>query len=175
VRMANIPAGEVFFTPEDMVGTFIGDVVISLDQSYMLSADHPLVVKVDTFYKVLSGPKEVIKKLKAKKKESWELLRRQEKAKSAPKSIINLKRNNFNRIGEFAINTNPAAKLCNYLIVNEKIAHMIHIALGSGFDADRASAYHTDIVIDAPKQKLNIVAVSKGQKTHIMKAGRLVL
>ena len=67
------------------------------------------------------------------------------------------------------------ARLCNYLIVNEKIANMIHIALGSGFEPDRATVYHTDIVIDAPRQKLNITAVSGHRRWEIMKGGKLLV
>ena len=39
--MANIPGGEAFMTPESMKGTFVGDVVISIDQSYLLSDKNP--------------------------------------------------------------------------------------------------------------------------------------
>ena len=56
--------------------------------------------------------------------------------KGLPKEIINIYKKNFWNIGEFAVNTNPKAKLCNYLIVNEKIADMVCITkwavLGGG-------------------------------------------
>ena len=64
-----------------------------------------------------------------------------EKSKSLPRDIIGMKKRNFNGIGEFAVNTNPRAYLCDYLIVNEKIADMIHIALGSGFEPDKSTEY----------------------------------
>ena len=38
--MANIPGGEAFLTPEYVKGQFIGDVVISLDQSYRLNSKY---------------------------------------------------------------------------------------------------------------------------------------
>ncbi|MDO8740323.1 MAG: hypothetical protein Q7J54_01975 [Candidatus Woesearchaeota archaeon] len=175
--MANIPGGEAFMTPEYLKGTFVGDVVISLDQSYMLSEKNPLVVECyGDCYKVLKGDKAIIEKFEKKKKEAWKQILEQEKNKSLPFDLIKLKKDNFNRIGEFAINTNPNAKLCNYLIVNEKIANMIHIALGSGFEADRATEYHTDIVIDAPRQKLDIYGIDKkGNKLWILKKGKFVV
>src|SRR3989344_5703963 len=174
--MANLPGGEAFTTPEYLKGTFVGDVVISIDQSYLLSEKNPLVIEADKgSYKIVSGPKDIMDKLNEKKKEAWEMITEQEKNNSAPKELIDLRKNNFNRIGEFAINTNPKARLCEYLIVNEKIARMIHIALGSGFEPDRATDYHTDIVINSPRQKLDIYGIDKDGKEHwIIKKGEFV-
>jgi hypothetical protein len=175
--MANLPGGETFVTPEYVKGTIVGDVVISIDQSYLLSEKEPLVVKCDgNRYKIISGPKEIIKKLEEKKKEAWEMIMNQERFKSLPQEVIDLKKKNFNMINEFAINTNPSAKLCDYLIVNEKIARMIHIALGSGFEPDRATEYHTDIVINSPRQKMNIYGIDEEGKEHgIIKKGEFVV
>ncbi|MBI2660447.1 hypothetical protein HYX07_04760 [Candidatus Woesearchaeota archaeon] len=89
-----------------------------------------------------------------------------EKNKSLPRDIIDLKKKNFERIGEFAINTNPKARLCEYLIVNEKIARMMHIALGSGFEPDRSTEYHMDIVFNAPRQKLDVFGIDKSGNKH---------
>ena len=174
--MANIPGGEAFVTPEYIKGQFIGDVVISIDQSYILNKDKPMVVNCfGNDYKIVNGPKDIIKKFEQKKKEAWKKLIMQEKSRSLPNDIIGVNKRNFNNIGEFAINTNPKAELCNYLIVNEKIANMIHIALGSGFEADRAPYYHTDIVIDSPRQQLDIYGVDKnGKKYWIHKKGKFV-
>jgi leucyl aminopeptidase (aminopeptidase T) len=175
--MANLPGGEAFVTPESVKGTFVGDVVISIDQSYLLSEKNPLVVECSgDKYKIISGPKDIIEKLEKKKEEARQLTLNQEKFKSIPQEIIDLKKNNFSRIGEFAINTNPSAQLCEYLIVNEKIARMIHLALGSGFEPDRATDYHTDIVINAPRQKLDIYGIDeKGNKHWILKKGEFVV
>jgi hypothetical protein len=177
---ANIPGGEMFLSPEWMKGTFYGDVVISVDKSYVLNSKNPLVVKCDEKgYKILSGPKDVVKKINEKKNESMKILLEQEKNKSLPKEIISMKKKNFNHIGEFAINTNPKAELCNYLIVNEKIAGMIHIALGSGFEDDRATVYHYDIVVNAKEQKLDIYGVRKEKgnekKLWMMRKGKLIV
>lgn len=172
---ANIPGGEMFVTPEYIKGVFFGDVVISVDKSYVLSSKNPLVVKCDkNGYKILKGPKDIINKINEKKKEAMKVLLKQEKHKALPKKIIKMKKDNFNKIGEFAINTNPKARLCNYLIVNEKIAGMIHIALGSGFEDDRASVYHYDIVINAKQQKLDIYGIKDNKKFWMMKKGSLV-
>jgi len=175
--MANLPGGEAFTTPEYVKGTIVGDVVISIDQSYLLSDKEPLVIESNgKEYKIVSGPKDIIEKLERKKKEAWEMILNQERFKSLPQDIIDLKKKNCNMINEFAINTNPKAKLCDYLIVNEKIARMIHIALGSGFEPDRASEYHTDIVINSPRQKMDIYGIDDSGNEHwIIKKGEFVV
>ncbi|MEM4267219.1 MAG: hypothetical protein QXK37_00130 [Candidatus Woesearchaeota archaeon] len=175
--MANIPGGEMFLTPEYIDGVFVGDVVISIDQSYRLSPENPLVVKCSREgYKIISGPKDIIAKLEKKKREAWQNLLKMEKYKSLPQEVVDMKKRNFNMIGEFAINTNPKARLSDYLIVNEKIANMMHIALGSGFEPDRSTEYHTDIVFDAPRQKLDVYAVNKkGRKYWVLKKGKFVV
>ncbi len=174
--MANLPGGEMFVTPEYLKGTFVGDVVISIDQSYALDEKDPLVITATKKgYRVVRGPKKIIDKLNEKKKDAWKQIIQTEKSKSVPQEITDLKKKNFKKIGEFAINTNPKAQLCDYLIVNEKIAKMIHIALGSGFEPDRATEYHTDIVINAPRQKLDIYGVNGESRHWIMKKGKFVI
>jgi hypothetical protein len=45
-----------------------------------------------------------------------------------------------------------------------------------GFDADRATVYHWDIVINSPKQKLDIYGVDKNKKVHwVIKKGKFVV
>ncbi|MDO8480536.1 MAG: hypothetical protein Q7S65_01830, partial [Nanoarchaeota archaeon] len=139
----NIPAGEAFLTPEYVEGTFVGDIVVNIDNSYRLDDKNPLVIQCSgNSWKALTGPKKILSTLKRSMQESLKGLLIQEKNKSLPSEIIKLKKKNFLNIGEFAINTNPKAELCDYLIVNEKIAGMIHLALGSGFDSDRSTVYH---------------------------------
>jgi hypothetical protein len=175
-NMANLPGGEAFVTPEYVKGTIVGDVVISIDQSYRLSADEPFVIEASgNEYNVVSGPKKILDKFNEKKNEAWEGIMNQEKYKSLPQDLIDMKKKNFNMINEFAINTNPVAKLCDYLIVNEKIARMIHVAMGSGFEPDRATDYHTDVVINSPRQKLDIYGIDKdGNEQWIIKKGEFV-
>ena len=174
-NMANIPGGEMFLTPEYVKGIVYGDVVINIDKSYVLNSREPLVIRCfGNRYKVVKGPKKVVATMNAKKKEAMAILLKQERNKSLPKEVIETKKRNYENIGEFAINTNPKASLCNYLIVNEKIAGMIHVAFGSGFEADRSSVYHYDTVINAKKQKLDIYGVGKEGKKHwMMRKGKL--
>ena len=53
---------------------------------------------------------------------------------------------------------------------------MIHVAFGSGFEPDKATEYHMDVVIDSIRQKLDIYGVDNtGEKQWILKSGRFVL
>lgn len=170
--MANLPGGEVFLTPDYVHGKIVGDVIINIEESHRLSSRQPLVIETDKRgYIISDGPKKIIQLIEKKKKEAKKQLRLMKK--SMPKDIFELKIRNFNRIGEFAINTNPKARICNYLIVNEKAKNMIHVALGSGFEPERTTAYHMDVVIDAMGQKLDIVGQGK-RNWRIMRKGKLV-
>ncbi|MBI4440265.1 hypothetical protein HY638_04810 [Candidatus Woesearchaeota archaeon] len=175
--MGNIPGGEMFVTPEYVEGTVVGDVVIAIDQSYMLSEKEPFVIKsAKNGYRVIRAPKKILGKFNSRKSEAWKLIEIQEKNKSVPKEVVEMKKKFFNHIGEFAINTNPKAKICDYLIVNEKIAGMMHVAMGSGYEPDRATEYHIDVVVDSIRQKHDIYGVDKSGKKHwIKKRGKFVI
>jgi len=176
-RYGNFPGGEVFFTPDKMNGTFVGDVVIAIDQSYIIGEKQPLVVKVKNgHYKIISGPKKILKAFNKRKREAWHLIKEMEKNKTLPKKIIASYKKNFDRVGEFAINTNPNARLSRYLIETEKLAKMMHIALGSGYEPDRETLYHCDIVLNNPRQKMNIFGTDKKGKEHwIIRNGKFVV
>ncbi len=172
----NFPGGEAFLTPGPIQGTVIGDVVISISGSHTIPESNPLVVEFNGMkYKIKSGPKEIIKKMNQKKNDSKKLIKEYEKHKSIPKKIIDSYKRNFEGVGEFAINTNPKAKLGRYLIENEKIAKMIHIALGSGYEPGRETLYHWDFVINSPRQELDIYGIDeKGKEQWVIKKGRFV-
>ncbi len=174
---ANFPSGEAFVTPEKLEGLFVGDVVINVDQSYRLDKGKPLVIKVkNNVYKIIDGPKNIVDKMKKEKRDVMKKINAIEKSKALPKSMTDMYKRCFNYIGEFAVNLNPHAKLSDYLIVNEKIARMIHVALGMGFDPDRKTLYHWDIVINSPKQKMDIYGLDKDNKVHwIIKKGKFVV
>jgi len=174
---ANFPSGEAFVTPEKVEGLIVGDVVINIDQSYRLNKKQPLVIKVKNYeYKIISGPKRIIDKMKKEKQEVMQKIKNIEKQKALPKSITDMYKKCFNYIGEFAVNLNPKAKVCNYLIVNEKIARMMHIALGMGFEPDRKTLYHWDMVINSPRQKMDVYGIDSKHKVHwVIKKGKFVV
>jgi hypothetical protein len=176
-HFTNIPGGEAFTTPFYVKGRVVGDVVINTDKSHRLTSKNPFIVDIkEKSYKIISGPKNIISSFNKIKKDAWTRILELEKNKSLPQNLINLKKKNFEKVGEFAINTNPHATPCDYLIINEKIANMIHVAFGSGFEPDASTEYHMDVVIDCPRQKLDIYGIdSKHKEYWIIKKGHFVL
>ena len=173
---ANFPSGETFVTPESIYGMMVGDVVINIDRSYVIPDKTPIVVEFKgNRYNVIKAPKRLKEVMIKERGDARQRLNDIEKSGSLPKEVVDIYKKNFWNIGEFAVNTNPKAKLCNYLIVNEKIARMIHVALGLGFEPDRKTMYHWDIVVNAPRQKLDIYGVDKEKKVHwVLKKGDFV-
>ena len=172
----NCPGGEAFLTPYKINGVAVSDVVISIDQSYVIPENNPLVIKfTNGTYKVLRGPKNIISKMIEKRREAKKQIADYKKSKSLPKELIKSYERNFMKTGEFAINTNPKARLSIYLIETEKIAKMMHIALGAGYEPNRETLYHWDTVINNPRQKMDIYGISKGKKYWILKNGQFVI
>jgi hypothetical protein len=173
---ANFPSGETFVTPENVHGMMVGDVVINIDRSYVIPEKSPIIVEFSgNKYKVIKASKKIKGAMVKQRNEARQKLNDIEKNGSLPKYITEILKKNFWNIGEFAVNTNPKAKLCDYLIVNEKIAGMIHVALGMGFAPDRKTMYHWDIVVNAPRQKLDIYGVDKNKKVHhVLEKGKFV-
>jgi len=174
---ANFPSGEAFVTPESVFGVMVGDVVINIDRSYVIPDKMPLIVEFnEKGYKVVKAPIKILRVMRKERKEARQKIRDYEKNKSLPRDVIKIYKKNFKSVGEFAVNTNPKAKLCNYLIVNEKIARMIHVALGSGFEPDKKTNYHWDIVVNSHKQKLDVYGVDEKNKVHwVIKKGEFVV
>ncbi|PIU21700.1 MAG: hypothetical protein COT15_00820 [Candidatus Diapherotrites archaeon CG08_land_8_20_14_0_20_34_12] len=175
---ANVPGGEAFFTPESISGIAVGDVVINIDRSRVITPENPVIVKMDKGrYEIIKGPKSIMDRIKKEMKDINKLIKEYEHKKVLPEGILKMHKDNLYRIGEFAINTNPKAKLGLYLIENEKIARMMHIALGSGFEPHRQTLYHWDMVINNPRQKMDIYGMCTGSKKkyYIIKNGNFVI
>ncbi|MBI2548937.1 hypothetical protein HYW21_06315 [Candidatus Woesearchaeota archaeon] len=175
--MANLPGGECFVTPAWMEGTLLGDCVICIDESIPLNPNDPFVVRFTRKgYEIIKGPTEVMKTFTKQKQDCWQRITEMEQHQSLPREIIEQYKQNMENVGEFAINTNPYAQRSRYLIVNEKLAGMIHVALGSGFEPERATLYHNDIVLDAQRQQLTITAVDEHGKSYpLMSKGKLLV
>ncbi len=173
----NLPAGEVFFTPEKINGTLLGDTTIHLDKSYKLSSKKPLIIKIkNSKFSISTKDKTIKQAFERKLKEAKKMISLYEKNKALPKETIEEYKRNFMHIGEFAINTNRDAKPSRYLIEAEKTAGMVHLAVGSGFEPGTQTTHHSDTVVNAKRQKLNIYGISpKGKKIFIMQNGKLVV
>lgn len=168
---ANFPGGEVYFTPDTIDGTFVADETISIDRSYTLES--PLVIKIENGrYKEILGNQQILDKILTEKEKAKQRITHLEEKQALPIEILQLYKDNFDRIGELGLGTNPNAHLpSKYLIEAEKVDRTIHLALGSGYESDRATVYHWDAVAGL-KQKLTVTALtSDGKETQILIEG----
>jgi hypothetical protein len=168
---ANFPGGEVYFTPSTIDGTFVVDETISIDQSYTLES--PLVIKIENGrYKEITGNQQILNIILNEKEKAKQRITHLEEKQALPIEILQLYNDNFDRIGELGIGTNPNAQLpSKYLIEAEKVDRTIHLALGSGYESDRATVYHWDAVA-GHKQKLTVTALtSDGKEIRILIEG----
>jgi len=171
----NFPAGECFMTPQNINGRMVSDVVINIDRSYIIPKNKPIVIDFNKgYYSIVSAPQFIKNKIKKELNDARKLIKEFEKNKSLPKKIIEEYKKNFKRVGEFSINTSPKARLSRYLIETEKMAKMMHVAIGSGFEPGTQTVYHWDTVINSVNQKINVFAVDeKGRKHFIIKKGKM--
>jgi len=172
----NLPAGEAFLTPENVNGTLVADGSVTLDKSYLL--EKPLVFKFkegkfnlnwmfcadrsleQKIHRTISGYKKYLRNLKQKKVLSEKVIRTYEK--------------NFYRVGELGIGTNPNARVSKWLIESEKVLGTIHIALGSGYEPDRRSVHHEDMVAGW-KTPLKVDAIIDNKPVRILDKGKLIV
>ncbi|MFX1520913.1 MAG: hypothetical protein ACFFCD_13430 [Promethearchaeota archaeon] len=168
---ANFPGGEVYLTPESVDGTFVVDETIAIDQSYPLES--PLIIKIENGrYTGITGNQQILNILLNEKEKVQQRLTHLEGKQALPNEVLQLYKDNIDRIGELGIGTNPNAQLpSNYLIEAEKADRTIHLALGSGYEPDRATLYHWDAVAGY-NQKLTLTALtSDGKETSILIEG----
>ena len=168
---ANFPGGEVYFTPESLSGVFVSDEVISIDSSYVLES--PLVIKIENgHYTEITGNQQILNILLTEKEKVKKRITHLEEKLALPNEVLQLYKDNLDRIGEFGIGTNLNAQLpSSYLIEAEKADRTIHLALGSGYEPDRATLYHWDAVA-GHNQKLTLTALtSDGNEIPILIEG----
>ncbi|MHA2061776.1 MAG: hypothetical protein ACW963_05755, partial [Candidatus Sifarchaeia archaeon] len=143
----------------------------SIDQSYTLES--PLVIKIENGrYKEITGNQQILNIILNEKEKAKQRITHLEEKQALPIEILQLYNDNFDRIGELGIGTNPNAQLpSKYLIEAEKVDRTIHLALGSGYESDRATVYHWDAVA-GHKQKLTVTALtSDGKEIRILIEG----
>ncbi|MBU0756922.1 MAG: hypothetical protein KKF44_02565 [Nanoarchaeota archaeon] len=171
-----------------IVGTYVGDVVMAMDKNYALKDQDASVTNKaivigfneNGHWKLLYAPKEITDKIEELSNEFKNLIKNMNEHKKMSDNDYMFNLGLMKQIGEFAINTNEKAPPDElYLIAAEKAAGCIHLAVMSGYDADRAGTVrqipHWDIVGDAKRQKLDIVGYdSMGGQHYLMNQGNLI-
>jgi leucyl aminopeptidase (aminopeptidase T) len=147
----NVPAGEVFISPElgTSRGTMVFDGSIASDKGEIV-IDRPITCSVEGgFVRKVSGSGEA-RRLRGTLERSVKKAR----AMVADGSIRSklgkeFERNTYN-LGELGIGLNPAAGIVGNMLEDEKAFRTCHIALGSNYDNDAEALTHLDGLIKDP-------------------------
>jgi leucyl aminopeptidase (aminopeptidase T) len=147
----NVPAGEVFISPElgTSRGTIVFDGSISSDKGEII-IKRPITCSVEGgFVKKVSGSGEA-RRLRGTLERSVKKVRAMVADGSIPSKLgKEFERNTYN-LGELGIGLNPAAGIVGNMLEDEKAFRTCHIALGSNYDNDAEALTHLDGLIREP-------------------------
>ena len=136
----NVPAGEVFISPElgTSRGTIVFDGSISV-KSGDIVINHPIKATVEKGFVTALNTGE--------SPEAAILAETIEEGAKAPDPEY---AKNARNLGEIGIGLNPAAEITGNMLEDEKAFHTCHIAIGHNYDEDAPALIHLDGLIRKP-------------------------
>ncbi len=147
----NLPAGEVFISPEvgKSHGTIVFDGSISLSEGEVV-LETPIYCKVVNGFvtEVTGGPE--AKKLEETLKIAHEKPTLLFKEGKITKETADEYSKNAYHLGELGIGLNKSAKIVGNMLEDEKVYKTCHIAIGANYDEDANALIHLDGLIKAP-------------------------
>ncbi len=169
----NLPAGEVFFSPElsTASGTIVFDGSISCMSGDLVLA-RPVAVRVkEGFVVEVSGGAEA-DEVRASLEEGAGSARRMAEEGRIPPEKGALYARNARNLGELGIGLNPSARVTGNMLEDEKAFRTCHFAIGSNYDEDAPALVHFDGLVTEP----TITAVMPdGKEVVVEKDGELLL
>jgi leucyl aminopeptidase (aminopeptidase T) len=170
-RGGNLPAGEVFISPENgtACGTIVFDGSISLHDRDILIREPIRCTLKDGFISGVSGgadAKELLKTITLAERNA----RSYETRGKFPPGAGALNAKNARNIGEIGIGLNPKARVSGRMLEDEKAFETCHFAVGHNYDGDAPALIHLDGLVCKP----TITALLKnGKKIIIEEKGKL--
>jgi leucyl aminopeptidase (aminopeptidase T) len=168
----NLPAGEVFISPElgSSEGVIAFDGSISSDKGEII-IKKPIRCQVEGgFVRKVSGGGEA-RRLRGTLERSV----KKAKAMIADGSIPERRGEEFAQntygLGELGIGLNPAARIVGNMLEDEKAFRTCHIALGSNYDNDAEALTHLDGLIREPTVT---VRYASGRERPLLEDGALI-
>ncbi len=169
----NLPAGEVFFSPElgSSTGRIVFDGSIATHDGILVTRE-PVVAEVrEGFVTEIRGGSEA-DALRRSVEGAARRARDMEAAGSLPAGQGEVYARNAANLGELGIGLNRKAGIVGTMLVDEKVYGTCHIAIGANYDEDAPALIHLDALIKEP----TITALDDaGNKTTLMKAGKLLI
>jgi aminopeptidase len=167
----NLPAGEVFVSPE--LGTARGHLVfdgsVASDEGVILPS-RPIEVEVEGGFVVEIRGGEAAESLRRSLARGAERARRMEQEGALPPGQGEVYARNAWGIGELGIGLNPAAEIIGNVINDEKVYGTCHLAIGHNYDEDAPSLIHLDGLVRSPSIRLHGPG---GEELAIMERGKL--
>jgi aminopeptidase len=169
----NLPAGEVFFSPQlgSSEGRIVFDGSIATHDGILVCRE-PVVAEVrEGFVTEIRGGSEA-DALRRSVEGAARLARDMEAAGSLPAGQGEVYARNAANLGELGIGLNRKAGIVGTMLVDEKVYGTCHIAIGANYDEDAPALIHLDALIKKP----TITALDDaGNKTTLMKEGKLLI
>jgi leucyl aminopeptidase (aminopeptidase T) len=168
----NVPAGEVFISPQlgSSDGTIAFDGSISSDKGEIM-IKRPIICQVEAgFVDKVSGGGEA-RSLRGTLKRSVKKAESMVADGSIPADRgMEFAKNTYG-LGELGIGLNPAAKVVGNMLEDEKAFRTCHIALGSNYDNDAEALTHLDGLI---KEPTICVRYKSGRQRLLVENGSLI-
>lgn len=168
----NVPAGEVFISPElgTAKGTLVYDGSISSDKGEII-IKRPITCSVEGgFVRKVSGGGEA-RRLRGTLARSVKKAKAMVADGSLPaKRGVGFEENTYN-LGELGIGLNPAAQIIGNMLEDEKAFRTAHIAIGSNYDMDAEALTHLDGLIREPTIA---VRYASGRERTLLDEGTLI-
>jgi leucyl aminopeptidase (aminopeptidase T) len=168
----NVPAGEVFISPElgSSKGTIAFDGSISSDKGEIMIV-RPISCQVDGgFVTKVSGGGEA-RRLRGTLKRSVKKAGTMVADGAIPAERGEEFAKNAYNLGELGIGLNPAARIVGNMLEDEKAFRTCHIALGSNYDNDAEALTHLDGLIKEPTIS---VRYASGRERLLLEDGTLI-
>jgi aminopeptidase len=168
----NVPAGEVFISPElgASDGTLVFDGSIASDKGEII-IKRPITCRVEEgFVRKVSGGGEA-RRLRGTLQRSVKKAKAMVGDGSLPaKRGKEFEQNAYN-LGELGIGLNPAAKIVGNMLEDEKAFRTCHVALGANYDLDAEALTHLDGLVREPTI---VVRYSSGRERTLLDEGTLI-
>ena len=174
----NLPAGEVFVSPE--LGASEG--IIAFDGSIAavkgdILIREPIRCRVEGGFVVgIEGGKEAaaLEAAIAAGEEAAEVLGREGSGPrgALPQDKVGHYLRNARNLGELGIGLNPSAEIVGNILEDEKAFHSCHFAIGSNYDEDAPALIHLDGLVSKPTI---VVTKANGKEVVIERDGELLV
>ena len=169
----NMPAGEVFVSPElrTATGTIVFDGSISVASGDIVIRT-PIRCRVESGHvvEIEGGEEAAALKTSVEAAEANALAMGREG--KLPKDKAEEYARNARNIGELGIGLNPRARIAGNMLEDEKAFRTCHFAIGHNYDDDAPALIHLDGLVTCP----TITAITaKGKETVIERNGELLV